>query len=164
MLGVEAGATYAAAHRAYRIRARSTHPDTAAADGRQPTVDEMARLNLAWAVVRAELAEQAAEHPSEPPGARRVPARGRTPRQMSAVAAAVIVAGLGLVTVLPGGDASPQDYLGACLTGSGDVVDCSGDDASVRVTDQVPSSQDCEGQVFASPSRDAFFCTVPLTS
>lgn len=78
-----------------------------------------------------------------------------------AAAAAVVVAGLA-ASSLTGSQAGPDAYVGECLSSEGNVVSCSTDEATHRVDSVEQEATGCAGPVFASRTRDAYFCTTVL--
>lgn len=63
VLGISPESTYLAAQRAYRTRARTLHPDVVDESRRAEAATAMARTNIAWARIRAELRPSAALEP-----------------------------------------------------------------------------------------------------
>ncbi|MGJ9412532.1 DnaJ family molecular chaperone [Aeromicrobium sp. CF4.19] len=170
VLGIEPGTDYVTAHRAYRSRARESHPDTASPANRTAAADEMARINAAWRLLRDELQPPAlasgegSPHVDESEREEPAPVHRRGRRtSLLVAAAAVVVVGAGLAaTQLGGGTTGPQDYVGACLDAEGGVVDCGGSSANVEVVEQVTTAEDCDGPVFADTTGATFFCTRAL--
>lgn len=175
VLGLPPDADYVTARRTYRARARSCHPDTASPEARGAAADEMSQVNAAWAIVRGELRTPALGSAEEIDAEERafwdaapVP-QEPTPRRRSgllvgSVAALVLAAATGAVVATTAGGATAQDYVGACLTEQGDVVDCSADRAELEVSSVLPSPDGCDGVLFSDAGGDSYFCAVPRES